>query len=144
MKLALQEAAKALTVDEIPVGAVLVKDEKLILSNHNRTQQERDPTAHAEKLIINEIINRGEKYLYDYTLYVTLEPCIMCAGMLMLAKIGVLVFGAYDPKSGGVGSIYNILSDRQLNHNPKIVDGIMAEECGTILKKFFFSKRSLL
>jgi len=141
IEFALQEAEIALSEDEIPVGAVLIKDNKLILRNHNRTRQLNDPTAHAEKLIITEIISQGEKYLNDYTLFVTLEPCTMCAGMLILAKLGVLVFGAYDPKSGAAGSLYNIPLDRQLNHNPQVIGGILDEKCGELLKEFFQAKR---
>jgi|SRR5690554_19433 tRNA(adenine34) deaminase len=141
MKFALQEAEKALKEDEIPVGAALIKDGKLILSNHNRTRQNNDPTAHAEKLIIQEIIKKREKVLYEYTLYVTLEPCTMCAGMLVLAKLGKLVYGTKDPKTGAVGSLYNIPEDKQLNHNIEVISGILSEECGNLLRKFFQSKR---
>jgi len=141
MKFALQEAEKALEKDEIPVGAVLVKDGNLIISNHNRTRQNNNPTAHAEKLVIEEIIRKREKFLYDYTLFVTLEPCSMCAGMLILSKLGSLVYGARDPKSGAVGSLYNIPSDKQLNHNIEVVSGVLSQECGELLKRFFQSKR---
>jgi tRNA(adenine34) deaminase len=141
MKFALQEAEKALEEDEIPVGAVLVKDGNLIISNHNRTRQNNNPTAHAEKLVIEEIIRKREKFLYDYTLFVTLEPCSMCAGMLILSKLGSLVYGARDLKSGAVGSLYNIPSDKQLNHNIEVVSGVLSQECGELLKRFFQSKR---
>ena len=141
MKIALTEAEKALTENEIPVGAVLIKNQQVILSDHNRTRQKNDPTAHAEKLIIDEMLSRREKYLNDYILYVTLEPCPMCAGIIVLAKLGQMVFGAYDPKTGAAGSLYNIPLDKQLNHNPQVSGGILDVECGKILKDFFSSKR---
>ena len=141
MNIALEEAEQAFSENEIPVGAILVRDNTLILRNHNRTRQNNDPTAHAEKIIIEDILSTGVKQLYDYKLFVTLEPCPMCAGLLVLAKIGVLVFGAYDPKSGAAGSIYNIPLDRQLNHNPTLIGGILDEKCGQILKDFFQTKR---
>ena len=141
MQKALREANNALSEDEIPVGAVLVKNDKVIAENHNRTRQLRNPTAHCEKLIVEEMIAKGEKYLYDYSLYVTLEPCAMCAGILILARIGMIVFGCYDPKTGAAGSLYNIPSDRQLNHNPVLIGGVRADECSALLKDFFSSKR---
>ncbi len=141
MKLALEEAEIAFYEDEIPVGAVILKNGELAAKNHNRTRQLSDPTAHCEKLIVEQIIDRGEKYLYNYTLYVTLEPCMMCAGMLVLARIGKIVFGCYDPKTGATGSLYNITSDKQLNHNPETISGILSDDCSSLLKLFFQSKR---
>ena len=141
MGIALEEAIKATEEDEIPVGAVLISDNEIKARNHNRTRQLNDPTAHAEKLVIKEIIKKGEKFLYDYTLYVTLEPCSMCAGVLVLARLGRLVFGAYDPKSGAVGSIFNIPADKQLNHNPQITGGVYGEESSALLTEFFKTKR---
>ncbi|MCB5230438.1 MAG: tRNA adenosine(34) deaminase TadA [Candidatus Cloacimonas sp.] len=141
MSFALKEAEKALEENEIPVGAILVKESSIIAQNHNRTRQMSDPTAHAEKLVIEEIISKGEKYLYDFTLYVTLEPCSMCAGTIVLARVGTVVFGAFDGKTGAVGSLYNIPADRQLNHNPKIIRGVKSTECSELLKEFFKSKR---
>jgi tRNA(adenine34) deaminase len=140
MNLALSEAHLALQEDEIPVGAVLVKDDQLILKNHNRTNQTGNPLAHAEMLILNEIQER-EKYLTGYTLYVTLEPCLMCSGGIILSRLSTLVFGAFDPKTGVVGSVYNVLTDKHFNHHPEIISGVMQEECGQILKEFFKSKR---
>ena len=140
MQIALKEAKKAYLEDEIPVGAVLVKDDQLILKNHNRTRQLNNPLAHAESLILHEI-QKKEKYLYDYTLYVTLEPCLMCSGTIILSKLKKLVFGTFDPKAGVVGSIYNVLLDKHFNHHPQIETGICQDECSRILKVFFKSKR---
>lgn len=141
MELALEEAKLAALEDEIPVGAILVKDGKLILREHNRTRQLSNPLAHAEKLIVDQILLSKIKYLYDYTLYVTLEPCLMCAGSLILSRIGRLVFGASDPKTGAVGSIYNVLADKSFNHRPLITRGVLEPQCSAILKDFFSQKR---
>jgi len=143
MKVALDEARQALKEDEIPVGAVLVKENKLILREHNRTRQLSNPLAHAEKMIIDRILSSGIKYLYDYTLYVVLEPCLMCAGMMILSRLGTLVYGASDPKAGVVGSIYNVLKDKNFNHHPKVVSGILKEDCSKLLKDFFQNKRNI-
>ena len=140
MFIALEEAKLALSENEIPVGAVLVRDDQVILKNHNRTRESKNPLSHAEMLILQEIMLK-EKYLYDYSLYVTLEPCLMCSGAIILSKVGTLVFGAYDPKTGVVGSVYNVLTDKHFNHHPEIISGILSEECGKILIDFFKSKR---
>jgi tRNA(adenine34) deaminase len=142
MQAALVEAGKALAEDEVPIGAVLVKDNEIILSDHNRTRQLSNPLAHAEKLIIDSITATGIKYLYDYTLYVTLEPCHMCAGMLIWSRLGRLVFASADPKAGCVGSVYNLLKDGHFNHHPTVTYGILADEAGEILKRFFRDKRN--
>lgn len=142
MQFALQEARSALHEDEVPIGAILVKNEQLIFADHNRTNQTNDPRAHAEKLILDKAAAAGIKFLNEYTLYVTLEPCTMCAGMLIWSRLGRLVFGAYDPKAGAVGSIYNVLKDKNLNHNPQVCTGVLATECGKLLKDFFQNKRS--
>ncbi len=142
MKLALEEAKLAMEEGEIPVGAVLIKDDKLVLRNHNRTKQLRNPLAHAEKLLIDEIItDNSYVYLNGYTLYVTLEPCIMCAGVLLWSRVGTVVFGASDEKAGAVGSIYDVLRNKSFNHHPKIVKGVLETECSEILTEFFKSKR---
>lgn len=142
MNLALQEARQAASEDEIPVGAVLVRDAELILRDHNHTRLQADPLAHAEKLLIDRILASKIKYLQEYTLYVTLEPCLMCAGMMIWTRLGTLVFGAADPKAGAVGSLYNVLADHGLNHRPNVVRGVLAEECAILLKTFFAGKRS--
>ncbi len=138
MQKALDLAKQAAEADEIPIAAILVRDNKIILQDHNRTRELSDPLAHAEKLILN---NSPEKYLYDYTLYVTLEPCLMCAGMIIWRRLGRLVFAAYDKKAGAVGSVYNALLDRHFNHNPKITSGLYAEESQNLLRDFFKVKR---
>lgn len=143
MALAMQEAKQALAEDEIPVGAVLVKDSQVICADHNRTRQLSNPLAHAEKLIIDKILDTKIKFLYDYTLYVTLEPCLMCSGLIIWSRLGRLVFAAKDDKTGCVGSVYNTLKDAHFNHHPKVTSGVMAEEAGSILKEFFSSKRKI-
>ncbi len=141
MKIAIEEAIIAFEEDEVPVGAVLVKNDKLILRNHNRTKQLSNPLAHAEKLIIEEILSQGKIFLYDYKLFVTLEPCLMCSGMIVWSRLGEIVFGAYDKKAGCVGSIYNVLKDRNFNHHPKITNNVLAEESAELLRRFFQKKR---
>ncbi|HNU53653.1 MAG TPA: tRNA adenosine(34) deaminase TadA [Candidatus Syntrophosphaera sp.] len=141
MKLALEEANLARSEDEIPVGAVLVKGGELIATEHNRTRQLKDPLAHAEKLLIDKILASKIKYLQDYTLYVTLEPCLMCAGMMIWSRLGTLVYGASDPKAGAVGSIYNVLADKSFNHHPRVLRGVLEADCAALLRDFFQSRR---
>ncbi|MCK4695065.1 MAG: nucleoside deaminase, partial [Candidatus Cloacimonetes bacterium] len=100
MEFALKEARLARQENEVPIGAVLVKNNQIITSDHNRTNQLKNPLAHAEKLVIENTVSKGEKYLYEYTLYVTVEPCLMCAGIIIWARVGKVVFGCYDPKAG--------------------------------------------
>ncbi|MDP8231341.1 MAG: nucleoside deaminase [Candidatus Zophobacter franzmannii] len=141
MKEAYKEAEIALAEGEIPIGAVLVKDGTLVLADHNRTKQLANPLAHAEKLIIDKLVSSGETFFNDYRLFVTLEPCTMCAGTIIWSRIGTVVFGAYDEKAGAVGSIYNVLRNKNLNHNPIIKTGVYAKQCSAILTTFFTSKR---
>ena len=141
MRAALQEARAALNEDEVPIGAVLIKDNMIIAANHNRTKQNNDPTAHAEKLAIASVIQNNNIYLYDFTLYTTLEPCVMCAGTILLSRIGRVVYATADKKAGAVGSVYNILSDSQLNHRPEITVGVLQEEASLLLTRFFKEKR---
>jgi tRNA(adenine34) deaminase len=141
MQLALEQAEQALAEDEIPIGAVLVQSGKVICADHNRTRQQNNPLAHAEKLVIDQALVLGYKYMNDLTLYVTLEPCHMCAGMIVWSRIGRLVYAAADPKAGCVGSIYNILKDCHFNHHPEVTDSVLSEESGSLLKGFFQSKR---
>jgi tRNA(adenine34) deaminase len=141
MQKAVEAAEKALVSDEIPVGGVLVKEDEIVARNHNRTREYGNPLAHVEKLLIEEVLKTGVKYLYDYTLYVTLEPCLMCSGILVLSRIGRVVFGCYDPKSGAAGSLYNLLEDKQLNHNPQVLGGVLEEKCSELLQNFFRAKR---
>ena len=141
MNYALEQARLALQEDEVPIGAVLVKDNKIVAADHNRTRQTNNNLAHAEKLAIEKVINSGEKYLYDYTLFVTVEPCLMCAGAIIWSRVGKVVFGCYDPKAGAVGSIYNALLDTNFNHHPKVVSGVLAQECSDLIIEFFRNKR---
>ncbi len=141
MKIALEQAKKSAELGGIPIGAVLVKDSEVCAKAYNGDKPNR--IAHAEKLVIEEMISRGEIYFYDYTLYVTLEPCVMCAGMIQWARVGRVVYGASDPKSGAMGSLYDIAGDKRLNFNPKVIKGVLSDECGEILKKFFKIKRGL-
>ena len=142
MKLALQEALKAARQGEVPIGAVLVKDGSVLAADHNRREQRSDATAHAEILVIRE----GGRLLGGWrlpgtTLYVTLEPCPMCAGALVQARVERLVFGAADPKGGAAGTLYNIASDERLNHRLLVKGGVLEEECANLLQDFFRARR---
>jgi len=142
MKEALKEAKKAFEKEEVPVGAVIVKDNEIIARGHNQKECLHDPTAHAEMLAIREAAFKlGRWRLSDCLIYVTLEPCAMCAGAIVLARIKSLIFGAYDPKSGAVGSLMNIASDERFNHQVEIKSGILLEECSALLKDFFSVRR---
>jgi len=141
MRYAFKEAQKAFDEDEIPVGAVIVKDEKIISKAHNQTESMGNSIAHAEMLALEKAREKVGKWLHGCRLYVTLEPCCMCAGALVLSRIDAVIFGAFDAKNGAAGSLYNILYDTRLNHNPRVVSGILHVECSEILKRFFHSKR---
>lgn len=141
MNIALEEARIAFAEDEIPVGAVLVCDDKLIARAHNSTQRLNSPLAHAEKLVIEKAQQKLGKWLYDCKLYVTLEPCAMCAGIIILSRVKSVIFGTFDEKNGACGSLYNLLLDRRFNHNPEVKSGIFAKESRELLKKFFNEKR---
>jgi tRNA(adenine34) deaminase len=143
MEAALRLARAAAVREEVPVGAVVVADGEVLAEAHNETVQRRDPTAHAELLVLHQALkNAGEDRLLMATMYVTLEPCAQCAGAIVLAKVGRVVFGAYDARCGMVGSVYDLLRHPRLNHRPEVVGGLMADECGDILKRFFQSKRA--
>ena len=142
MTLALQEAKRAAEIDEVPIGAVVVKDDEVISKAHNLRETLQDATAHAELLAIKEACEvLGTWRLIGCTLYVTLEPCPMCAGAIILSRVNKLVFGAKDPKGGACGSVVNLTADDRFNHRPEVVEGVMAKECGEILKAFFQGKR---
>jgi tRNA(adenine34) deaminase len=142
MRAALQEAAKAFRKKEVPVGAVVVYEDKIIGRGHNQTESLRDATAHAEILAIGAASNYLNSWrLSDAVLYVTLEPCPMCAGAMVLSRIKKLVFGAYDPKSGACGSLYNIIQDKRLNHQVEVVPEVLKEECSALLQTFFKERR---
>ena len=141
MNFALKEARLAFLEDEVPIGAILVKDNRIIAAEHNRTGQLKNGLAHAEKLVIEKMISSGEKYFYDYSLFVTVEPCLMCAGIIIWSRIGRVVFGCYDPKAGAVGSIYNVLLDKSFNHHPEVISGVKEKECSELISQFFKEKR---
>ena len=139
---ALAQAAIAAESGEVPVGAVIVKDGEIIVRAHNRIEQNKSSHAHAEMLAIEAAETAlGAKWLSGCTMYVSLEPCSMCAGALVLSRIDRLVIGADDPKTGACGSLYNIASDERLNHRIEITRGVLGEECSKQLKDFFREKR---
>ena len=138
MRMALAEAGKAVACGEIPVGAVLVIAGEVIAVAHNMRETRQDPTAHAETLALREAAARlGRWRLQDATLYVTLEPCLMCAGALVLARVNRLVYGCRDPKAGALGSVYDVVRDGGLNHVYRITPGVLETECRQILSGFF-------
>jgi tRNA(adenine34) deaminase len=142
MRIALEEATRAGEEGEVPVGAVLVSGRKIIGRGRNRPIALADPTAHAEILALREGAARKENYrLPESTLYVTLEPCVMCAGAILAARVRRLVFGADDPKGGAVCSVYALLEDERLNHRVEVTSGILGEECREILRRFFQERR---
>ena len=136
------EAERAATFDEVPVGAAIVRAGVVIARAHNATVRRRDPTAHAEVLAIREALTATDSdRLDDCTLYITLEPCALCAGAIVLAKVGRVVFGAYDEKAGMAGSVEDLLRHPGLNHRPEVIGGIDAEACGALLVEFFQARR---
>jgi len=144
MKLAFDQAVAASELDEVPVGAVIVRGERVIGAAHNLCQQLRDPTAHAEMIAITQAAEAvGDWRLEQCALYVTLEPCPMCAGAILQARIPTVIFGASDPKGGAVGSLYQLLSDERMNHQSEVISGILAKPCGLLLTEFFQNKRKL-
>jgi tRNA(adenine34) deaminase len=142
MQAAIAEAEAAAAHDDVPIGAVVVHDGAIIGRGHNRREADQDPTAHAEILALREAAGvLGSWRLDGCTLYVTLEPCTMCAGALVLARLPRLVFGADDPKAGAVGALYDIPRDPRLNHTVEVVRGVEAERCGDLLREFFRARR---
>ena len=142
MREAVKEAARAAEEGEVPVGAVIVKDGQIVARAHNRIEAARRSSAHAEMLALEAAEEAlGAKWLTGATMYVTLEPCSMCAGAMVLARISRLVIGTDDPKTGACGSLYNIANDERLNHRIEITRGVLKEECSTLLKEFFRQKR---
>lgn len=142
MRLAIKEAEAAYEEDEVPVGAVLVAGDAVIACAHNIKEATNDPTAHAELTVIRDAAtNRNEWRFEDATLYVTKEPCVMCAGTMLNARLGRLVYGCKDERFGAVNSRYQLLHDPYLNHNVRVVPGVLQEECAGLLKKFFRLRR---
>lgn len=142
MRLALREAERALEHDDVPIGAVVVRDGEVLASGHNERELRGDPTAHAEILALREAARLdGSWRVLDAVLYVTLEPCAMCAGALVLARIPRVVYGASDPKAGACGSVLDVLGEPRLNHRPEVSGGLLAEECGALLSAFFQARR---
>ncbi|MGD9632332.1 MAG: tRNA adenosine(34) deaminase TadA [Pirellulales bacterium] len=149
MRLALREAEAAAAEDEVPIGAVIVRrtpdgQRQVIAAAHNQREQLKDPTAHAEMIAITQAAGVvGDWRLEGCTLYVTLEPCPMCAGAIVLSRIERVVYGAADPKAGAAHTLYQLLSDDRLNHRAEVTPGVLAAECGEMLTNFFESKRRL-
>ncbi|MGH7753520.1 MAG: tRNA adenosine(34) deaminase TadA [Gemmatimonadales bacterium] len=139
---ALEEAQRAAAIAEVPVGAVVARNGQLVSRAHNETVTRRDPTFHAELLAIQRALETLKvDRLDDCTLYVTLEPCAQCAGSIVLAKVGRLVFGAYDPKAGMCGSVGDLVRHDRLNHRTEVIGGVLEAECGALLTRFFAERR---
>jgi tRNA(adenine34) deaminase len=142
MRLALREATRALEHDDVPIGAVIVKDGEVIGAGHNERELRADPTAHAELIALREAARALESWrVLDAVMYVTLEPCAMCAGAIVLARVPRVVFGASDPKAGAAGSVLDVLNVPQLNHRPQVQSGLLAADCAELLRTFFAPRR---
>jgi tRNA(adenine34) deaminase len=142
MGLALREAERAPTHGDVPIGAVVVRDGELVAAAHNERELRQDPTAHAEILALREAARAVSSWrVLDAAIYVTLEPCAMCAGAIVLARVARLVFGASDPKAGACGSVLDVTGEARLNHRPQVADGLLARECGELLSSFFATRR---
>ena len=144
MREAFREAERAFAIDEVPVGAVVVREDRVIGRGHNQKETLRDPTAHAEMLALTAAASFvGDWRLTGCSLYVTLEPCPMCAGAIVLSRLDRVVFGTHDPKFGACGSLYSITTDPRTNHQVELVSGVLREECAGILQSFFQKQRAL-
>ncbi len=142
MRLALREAERAFEHDDVPIGAVVVREGEVIGAGHNERELREDPTAHAEILALREAAARvGSWRVLDSVLYVTLEPCAMCAGAIVLARVPRVVYGAPDPKAGAAGSVLDVLGEPRLNHRPEVAGGLLAEDSAGILREFFLTRR---
>jgi tRNA(adenine34) deaminase len=142
MRLALREAERALEHGDVPIGAVLVRDGEVVAAAHNERELRQDPTAHAELIALREAARvTGSWRVLDTVVYVTLEPCAMCAGAIVLARVPRVVYGASDPKAGACGSVLDVLGEPRLNHRPDVAGGLLAQECGELLSGFFASRR---
>src|SRR4051794_41661812 len=143
MRLALAEAQAALPHGDVPVGAVVVRDGAVVGAGHNERERRQDPSAHAEMLALREAARAlGSWRLLETTLYVTLEPCAMCAGAIVLARIPRVVYGTTDPKAGAAGSVLDILAEPRLNHRPTVTGGVLAADCAALLIEFFAARRT--
>jgi len=142
MRLALREAGRAPAHEDVPIGAVVVSEGEVVAAAHNERELRQDPTAHAEIIALREAARlAGSWRLLDAAIYVTLEPCAMCAGAIVLARAARVVYGARDPKAGACGSVLDVLSEPGLNHRPDVAGGLLSEDCGALLSGFFASRR---
>jgi tRNA(adenine34) deaminase len=142
MRLALREAERALEHEDVPIGAVVVRGGEVLASAHNERELRQDPTAHAEIIALREAARAlGTWRVLDAVIYVTLEPCAMCAGAIVLARVPRLVYGAADPKAGAAGSVLDVLGEPRLNHRPEVAGGLLATECAELLSAFFAQRR---
>jgi tRNA(adenine34) deaminase len=142
MRLAIAEATRALEHDDVPIGAVVVRGGAVIGAGRNERELRQDPTAHAEAIALREAARAlGSWRVLDATLYVTLEPCAMCAGAIVLARVPRVVYGCTDPKAGAAGSVLDVLSEPRLNHRPAVTGGVLAGECAALLTEFFAARR---
>lgn len=143
MRIALKEAQNAVILDEVPVGAVIVKDGKILAKGHNLREKSNDPTSHAEINAIRKACKKLNSWrLEGATIYVTVEPCSMCAGTLLQCRIGRIVYGASDPKGGAIESSLELFKAKNINHHPEIIGGVLKEECANLISGYFKSKRS--
>ena len=143
MKIALEEAKNAYEANEVPVGAIIVKDNQIIAKAHNQTEYYQNSLMHAEMLAIKQAIKKLGKWLYNCSLYVTLEPCVMCAGAIVLSRLYKVVFATKDPKAGACGTLYNITQDKRLNHQVEIKSDVLKELSKELLTEFFNEKRGV-
>jgi tRNA(adenine34) deaminase len=142
MRLALREAERASQHEDVPIGAVLVQGGEVVAAAHNERELRQDPTAHAEIVVLREAARAaGTWRLLETVLYVTLEPCAMCAGAIVLARVPRVVYGAHDPKAGACGSVLDVLGEPRLNHRPEVAGGLLAQDCGDLLSEFFATRR---
>ena len=142
MRLALREASRALEHDDVPIGAVIVREGEVIGLGHNEREVRADPTAHAEMIALREAARSLESWrVLDSVMYITLEPCAMCAGAIVLSRVPRVIFGATDPKAGAAGSVLDVLAQPQLNHRPQLEQGLLASESAELLQRFFASRR---
>ena len=142
MSIAIKEAKKAEALDEVPVGCVIVNDNKIIAKGHNLREQKLDPTMHAEIVAIRKACKKNKSWrLEGSTIYITIEPCAMCAGTILWSRCARIVYGASDPKGGAIESSLHLFESKNINHHPEIVGGVLKEECAKIIKDYFKNKR---